>query len=153
MPQESHEREAREPHTPCGARASLPRSRSLFSASFQTARAYLRKKSLLFFLVHFTLFMKHWGESWVENTTRCEVFLTIFTVFHLAMKHCRMPDITSQTKWFWREKLRFPNWAVFYHISKHSQTFPLYFLYELLRVRDRKMKEWHERRQTYVCEC
>ena len=36
----------------------------------------------------------------VENTTSNGVFLTNFEVFHLVMKHCRMLDINSQTKWF-----------------------------------------------------
>ena len=33
---------------------------------------------------------------------------------------CRMLDITSQTKWFYKEKLRMQKWAVFQMISKHS---------------------------------
>ena len=33
---------------------------------------------------------------------------------------CRMLDITSQTKWFYNEKLRMQKWAVFQMISKHS---------------------------------
>ena len=39
-------------------------------------------------------------EKRVENTTRSGIFLTNFEVFHLVMKHCRMLDITSQTKGF-----------------------------------------------------
>ena len=31
-----------------------------------------------------------------------------------------MPDITSQTKWLQKEKLRMQKWAVFHLISKHS---------------------------------
>ena len=33
---------------------------------------------------------------------------------------CRILDITSQAKWFNKEKLRMQKWAVFYLISKHS---------------------------------
>ena len=33
---------------------------------------------------------------------------------------CQMLDITSQTKWFQKKKLRMQKWAVFHLISKHS---------------------------------
>ena len=33
---------------------------------------------------------------------------------------CRMFDITFQTKWFYKEKLRMHKWAVFHVISKRS---------------------------------
>ena len=33
---------------------------------------------------------------------------------------CRMFDITSQTKWFQKKKLRMQKWAVFHLISRHS---------------------------------
>ena len=36
---------------------------------------------------------------------------------------CRILDITSQAKWFNKEKLRMQKWAVFYLISKHSFSF------------------------------
>ena len=36
---------------------------------------------------------------------------------------CWMLDITSQTKWFYKEKLRMQKWAVFHLISKHSFNF------------------------------
>ena len=42
-------------------------------------------------------------------------------VFYLLHEiQCRMPDINSQTKWFYKEKLRMQKWVVFHLICKHS---------------------------------
>jgi len=54
---------------------------------------------------------------------------------------CWMLDITSQTKWFWKEKLRIQKRAVFHLISKHSfkHQFPLNCLYEVLM----SLRKWY----------
>ena len=69
-------------------------------------------------------FITIWNtEKRVESMTCSRVFLTNFEVFHLVMKHCVkcFNDITSQIKWFYKEKLRMQNVrAAFHLISQHS---------------------------------
>ena len=75
-----------------------------------------------------------WEESWKYDAQR-SIFDELWGVSSGDETLCQMLDITSQTNWFLKEKLRMQKWAVFHLISKHSLNilkFPSYFLYELI---------------------
>ena len=55
----------------------------------------------------------------VENTTHSAVFLTIFEVFDIVMKHCDECLIYLLNKLIFKGKLRMQKRGVFHQISKH----------------------------------
>ena len=74
--------------------------------------------------------MKHWEESWKYDAQRLDELRGVSSGDQTL---CQMLDITSQTKWFYQEKLRMQKWAVLHLISKHSLNINfLCIFYELL---------------------
>ena len=69
--------------------------------------------------------MKHWEESW-KYDTQWSIFHELWGASSVDETLCRMLDITPQTKWFYKEKLRIQKWALFHLISKQSLN--IYFL-------------------------
>ena len=69
--------------------------------------------------------MKHWEESW-KYDTQWSIFHELWGASSVDETLCRMLDITPQTKWFYKEKLRIQKWAFFHLISKQSLN--IYFL-------------------------
>ena len=63
--------------------------------------------------------MKHREESW-KYDMQWSIFHKLWDVSSVDETLCQMLDISSQTKWFYKEKLRMQKWAVFHLISKHS---------------------------------
>ena len=63
--------------------------------------------------------MRHREESWKYDARR-SIFDELQGVSSGKETLCRMFDISSQTKSFFKEKLRMQKWAVFHPISKHS---------------------------------
>ena len=69
--------------------------------------------------------MKHREESW-KYDTQWSIFHELWGASYVDETLCRMLDITPQTKWFYKEKLRIQKWAFFHLISKQSLN--IYFL-------------------------
>ena len=63
--------------------------------------------------------MKTPEESWIYDAQR-SIFDELRGVSAGDETLCRMLDITSQTQWFWKKKLRIQKWGVCQPISKHS---------------------------------
>ena len=63
--------------------------------------------------------MKHREESW-KYDTQWSIFYELWGASSFDETLSKVLDITSQTKWFYKEKLRMQKWAVFHLISKQS---------------------------------
>ena len=63
--------------------------------------------------------VKQWEESWNYDTQR-STFDELRDLSSGNETLCRMLDITSQTKWFEKEKYRMQKLAVFHLLPKHS---------------------------------
>ena len=63
--------------------------------------------------------VKQREESWKYDAQQ-SIFDEFWGVSSGDESLCQMLDITSQTKWFYKDKLRMQKWAVFFLISKHS---------------------------------